>query len=56
MICLDTSALLKLVLAEDRSDALRAFPEQRRPEQTVSSVLLTRHRPGLSTPEERAGA
>ena len=41
MIYLDTSALLKLVLAEDHSDALRAFLQRHRAEQTVSSVLLT---------------
>ena len=41
MIYLDTSALLKLVLAEDHSDSLRAYLQRHRSEQLVSSVLLT---------------
>ncbi len=40
MIYLDTSALLKLVLAEEHSDVLRAFLREH-DDLTVSSVLLT---------------
>jgi hypothetical protein len=41
VIYLDTSALLKLVLVEERSDVLCSFLERRRSEQMVLSVLLT---------------
>ena len=41
MIYIDTSALLKRVLIEPHSDALRAFLEEHAGEPLVSSVLLT---------------
>ena len=41
MIYLDTSALLKLVLDEGQSEAVRAFLAERAGEPLVSSVLLT---------------
>lgn len=41
MIYLDTSALLKLVWNEDRSEAMRAFLDTTGNEPTVSSRILT---------------
>ena len=41
MIYLDTSALMKLVRAEDSSEALRGFVDRRGDEPTVSSIVLT---------------
>lgn len=40
MIYVDTSALLKLVLSEEHSDALRAYLVEHAGEPTVSSVLI----------------
>jgi predicted nucleic acid-binding protein len=41
-IYLDTSALVKLVVAEDESPSLRSFLSARAPEDTVFSAALAR--------------